>query len=148
MRPKIERFFWRDFWGEEFRKSILVYNFVHINWLWSGFIHPRIRTFVEKCFHSLFSKKKVLGFRKNWSKIETKNRFFSSFSVLSQPPTLEGVRPALRASIQSGSKQRGLVRVGSAPLQVPRRASLQSRRRRVSIHDADAWSILIVLDDQ
>jgi len=28
--------------------------------LWSGFISPRIRTFVEKHFHSLFSKKKAL----------------------------------------------------------------------------------------
>jgi hypothetical protein len=26
--------------------------------LWSGFISPRIRTFVEKCFHGLFSEKK------------------------------------------------------------------------------------------
>jgi len=25
---------------------------------WSGFISPRIRTFVEKCFHGLFSEKK------------------------------------------------------------------------------------------
>ena len=28
------------------------------NWLWSGFIFPRIRTFVEKRFHGLISKKK------------------------------------------------------------------------------------------
>jgi len=28
--------------------------------LWSGFISPRIRTFVQKRFHSLFSKKKAL----------------------------------------------------------------------------------------
>ena len=59
MRQKIERFFWRDFSGEEFwGEALLVYNFVPINWLWSGFIYPRIRTFVEKRFHGLFSKKK------------------------------------------------------------------------------------------
>ena len=28
------------------------------NWLWSGFVNPRIRTFVEKRFHRHFSKKK------------------------------------------------------------------------------------------
>jgi len=39
-------------------EALLVYNFVPINWLWSGFIYPRIRTFVEKRFHGLFSKKK------------------------------------------------------------------------------------------
>jgi len=37
---------------------LLVYNFVPINWLWSGFIYPQIRTFLEKSFHGLFSKKK------------------------------------------------------------------------------------------
>ena len=38
--------------------TFLVYNFVPINWLWSGFISPRIRTFEGKRFHRLFSKKK------------------------------------------------------------------------------------------
>ena len=38
---KIERFFWRDFPGEEFReKHYCPYNFVPINWLWNGFIFP------------------------------------------------------------------------------------------------------------
>jgi len=46
----------RDFSGEEFReKHYCPYNFVPINWLWSGFIFPE---FVEKRFHGLFSKKK------------------------------------------------------------------------------------------
>jgi len=59
LRQKIERFFWRDFSREEFReKHYCPYNFVSINWLWSGFIYPRIRTFVEKRFHGLFLKKK------------------------------------------------------------------------------------------
>ena len=39
-------------------EALLVYNFVHINLLWSGFISPRIRTQVEKRFHGLFSEKK------------------------------------------------------------------------------------------
>jgi len=40
---KIERFFWRDFSGEEFReKHYCPYNFVPINWLWSGFIFPEL----------------------------------------------------------------------------------------------------------
>jgi len=52
-----------DFSGEIFRErnfgeALLVYNFVPIIWLWSGFIYPRIRSFVEKLFHGLFSKKK------------------------------------------------------------------------------------------
>ena len=43
LRPKIERFFWRDFPGEEFReKHYCPYNFVLINWLWSGFIFPEL----------------------------------------------------------------------------------------------------------
>ena len=50
----LEMFFGRGISGE----ALLVYNFVPINWLWSGFISPRIRTFVEKRFHGLFSKKK------------------------------------------------------------------------------------------
>jgi len=50
----LERFFGRGISGE----ALLVYNFVPINWLWSGFMYPRIRTFVEKRFHDLFSKKK------------------------------------------------------------------------------------------
>jgi len=50
----LERFFGRGISGE----ALLVYNVVLINWLWSGFIYPRIRTFVEKRFHGLFSKKK------------------------------------------------------------------------------------------
>ena len=59
MRPKIERFFWRAFFGRGISgEALLVYNFVPINWLWSGFIYARIRTFVEKRFHGLFSKKK------------------------------------------------------------------------------------------
>jgi len=52
-----------DFFGEIFGRGIsgealLVYNFVPSNWLWRGFINPRIRTFLEKRFHGLFSKKK------------------------------------------------------------------------------------------
>jgi len=39
-------------------EALLVYNFVPVNWLLSGFINPRIRTFAEKRFHGLFSKKK------------------------------------------------------------------------------------------
>jgi len=40
---KIERFFWRDFSGEEFReKHYCPYNFVPINWLWIGFIFPEL----------------------------------------------------------------------------------------------------------
>jgi len=35
----LERFFGRGISGE----ALLVYNFVPINWLWSGFINPRIR---------------------------------------------------------------------------------------------------------
>ena len=82
LRPKIKRFFWRAFFGRGISgEALLVYNFVPINWLWSGFIYPRIRTqielqakllnyflgsnksninqsFVEKRFHGLFSKKK------------------------------------------------------------------------------------------
>ena len=59
MIPKIERYFLRAFFGRGISgKALLVYNFVPINWLWSGFIYPRIRTFVEKSFHGLFSKKK------------------------------------------------------------------------------------------
>ena len=50
----LERFFWERNFGE----ALLVYIFVPINWLWSGFIYPRIRTFVEKRFHGLISKKK------------------------------------------------------------------------------------------
>jgi len=50
----LERFFGRGILGE----ALLFYNFVPINWLWSGFIYPRIRTFVEKRFLGLFSKKK------------------------------------------------------------------------------------------
>jgi len=50
----LQRFFGRRISGE----ALLVYNLVPINWLWSGFIYPRIRTFVEKHFHGLFSKKK------------------------------------------------------------------------------------------
>jgi len=46
----LERFFGEGISGE----ALLVYNFVPINWLWSGFIYPRIRTFVEKSFHGLF----------------------------------------------------------------------------------------------
>ena len=38
----------------------------------------------------------------------------------------------------AGSKQRGLVRVGSAPLQLPRRTSLESRRQRVE-HPNEQW---------
>ena len=49
----LERFFGRGISGE----AIIVYNFVPFNWLWSGFIYPRIGTFVEKRFHGLFSKK-------------------------------------------------------------------------------------------
>ena len=41
LRQKIELFFCRDFSGEEFReKHYCPYNFVPINWLWSGFIFP------------------------------------------------------------------------------------------------------------
>jgi len=59
LTPKIERFFWRAFVGRGISgEALLVYNFVSSNWLWSGFINPSIRTFVEKCFHDLFSKKK------------------------------------------------------------------------------------------
>jgi len=43
LRQKIERFFSRDFSGEEFReKHYCPYNFVPINWLWSGFIFPEL----------------------------------------------------------------------------------------------------------
>jgi len=43
LRQKIERFFCRDFSGEEFReKHYCPYNFVPINWLWSGFIFPAL----------------------------------------------------------------------------------------------------------
>jgi len=52
----LERFFGRGISGE----ASFDYNFVPINWLWSGFIYPRIRTLVEKRFHGLFSKKKRL----------------------------------------------------------------------------------------
>ena len=59
MRQKSSDIFWRAFFGRRISgETLLVYNFVPINWLWSGFIHPRIRTFVEKRFHGLFSKKK------------------------------------------------------------------------------------------
>jgi len=50
----VEGFSGRGISGE----ALLVYNFVPFNWLWSAFIYPRIRTFVEKRFHDLFSKKK------------------------------------------------------------------------------------------
>ena len=51
--------FRRDFFGRGISgETLLVYNFVPINWLWSGFIYPRIRTFVKIRFHGLFSKKK------------------------------------------------------------------------------------------
>jgi len=47
------------FSGREFlEQHYCPYNFVPINWLWSGYIYPRIRTFAEKRFHGLFSKKK------------------------------------------------------------------------------------------
>jgi len=43
LRQKIERFFLRDFSVEEFReKHYCPYNFVPINWLWSGFISPEL----------------------------------------------------------------------------------------------------------
>jgi len=43
LRQKIERFFWTDFSGEEFRKKhYCPYNIVPINWLWSGFIFPEL----------------------------------------------------------------------------------------------------------
>jgi len=43
LRQKIERFFWRDFSGEEFReKHYCPYSFVPIDWLWSGFIFPEL----------------------------------------------------------------------------------------------------------
>jgi len=43
LRQKIERFFFRDFSGEEFReKHYCPYNFVPINGLWSGFIFPEL----------------------------------------------------------------------------------------------------------
>ena len=51
----LERFFGRGISGE----ALLVYNFVPINLLWSGFISPRIRTFVEKRFQILFSEKNL-----------------------------------------------------------------------------------------
>ena len=59
LRQKSSDIFWRAFSGRGISgEALLVYNFVPINWLWSGFINPRIRTFVEKHFHGLFSKKK------------------------------------------------------------------------------------------
>jgi len=59
LRQKSSDIFWRAFSGRGISgEALLVYNFVHSNWLWSGFINPRIRTFVEKLFHGLFSKKK------------------------------------------------------------------------------------------
>ena len=36
LRPKIERFFWRDFSGEEFREK----HYCPCNFVWSGFIFP------------------------------------------------------------------------------------------------------------
>ena len=51
----LERFFGRGISGE----AIIVYNFVPFNWLWSGFIYPRIGTFVEKRFHASFPKRSV-----------------------------------------------------------------------------------------
>jgi len=47
----------------------------------SGFTYPRIRTFVEKYFHGLFSKKKVLksgGFVSGGFVVEMKLRSISS----------------------------------------------------------------------
>ena len=59
LRQKSSDIFWRAFFGRGISgEALLVYYFVPVNWLWSGFINPRIRTFVKKRFHGLFSKKK------------------------------------------------------------------------------------------
>jgi len=47
-----------SFFERDFKFCFTWYPTDIILCLWSGFISPPIRTFVEKCFHGLFSKKK------------------------------------------------------------------------------------------
>jgi len=60
LKQKIEHFFWRDFSGEEFReKHYCPYNFVPINWLWSGFIFPELEHLWKNFFTASFPKRSV-----------------------------------------------------------------------------------------
>ena len=56
--PKL--FPWSNFQERDFKFCFIWYPTDITACLWSEFIYPRIRTFVEKHFHGLFSKKKDL----------------------------------------------------------------------------------------
>ena len=56
--PKL--FPWTNFQERDFKFCFIWYPIDITLCLWSGFIYPRIRTFVEKRVHGLFSKKKDL----------------------------------------------------------------------------------------
>ena len=70
----LERFFWRDFSGAALLPVQLCSHQLAVEW-----IHfPLIRTFVEKRFHGLFSKKK----RRNLGVFLRLNRFKEENTVL------------------------------------------------------------------
>jgi len=77
LRPKIKRFFWRDF--SDFSGAALLPVQLCSHQLAVEWIHfPRIRTFVEKRFHGLFSEKK----RRNLGVFLRLNRFQEENTVL------------------------------------------------------------------